>query len=240
MSFSNQTEHYGLPQYAPDDKPTYLGDMNGAYATIDTKLFEANTKANTASEQATSALQTASSANSQAIENKSNIQSISSNVTNLSNSFNNLITGIKYYTKNYTIKTDNSNITIDYPELTINFLEINDVVIAYCNDTCIIKHPDQLDSESNSKSLIESIYIDNFISTYNIRLRPVGYLDALIKTPPTNGEQYQQNVLINLVPNNGKTYIQISGYNTLKLQRYSSGILGYLNFGFMFMFSKTN
>ena len=30
MSFSNQTQHYGLPQYIGSDVPSYLGDFNGA------------------------------------------------------------------------------------------------------------------------------------------------------------------------------------------------------------------
>lgn len=38
MPFTNSTPNYGLPQYIATDKPTYLGDANGAYSTIDTQL----------------------------------------------------------------------------------------------------------------------------------------------------------------------------------------------------------
>jgi len=36
--FSNQTPNYGLPQWENDDKPTWLADMNGAFANIDENL----------------------------------------------------------------------------------------------------------------------------------------------------------------------------------------------------------
>lgn len=38
MPFTNSTPNYGLPQYIATDKPTYLGDANGAYSTIDTRM----------------------------------------------------------------------------------------------------------------------------------------------------------------------------------------------------------
>ena len=36
--FSNQTPNYGLPQWLNDDRPTWLEDMNGAFANIDENL----------------------------------------------------------------------------------------------------------------------------------------------------------------------------------------------------------
>lgn len=41
MSYSSQTANLGLPQYAPDDKPTYLVDANEAYRKIDAAAGEA-------------------------------------------------------------------------------------------------------------------------------------------------------------------------------------------------------
>lgn len=38
MPFTNSTPNYGLPQYIATDKPTYLGDTNSAYSTIDTRM----------------------------------------------------------------------------------------------------------------------------------------------------------------------------------------------------------
>lgn len=106
MSFSNQTEHYELPQYAPDDKPTYLGDMNGAYATIDTQIYNANTKANSASETATSAGQTASEAKQQATENKSKIQNLQSAVEGLNLTINNTKEKVTQFEGDYLIRNN--------------------------------------------------------------------------------------------------------------------------------------
>ena len=47
MPYTNQTPNYGLPQYIATDKPTYLGDANGAYSKIDTQM-----KANAAAAEA--------------------------------------------------------------------------------------------------------------------------------------------------------------------------------------------
>ncbi len=38
MSYTNKTPNYELPQYVADDKPTYLGDFNGAMKKIDEVL----------------------------------------------------------------------------------------------------------------------------------------------------------------------------------------------------------
>jgi len=62
MSFTNQTTNYGLPQWIGTDKPTYLVDQNGAYATIDTELYNANTNAATAVSSAASAVEVAGTA----------------------------------------------------------------------------------------------------------------------------------------------------------------------------------
>ena len=38
MAHTNSTPNYGLPQFIGDDKPTFLGDMNGAFSDIDTAM----------------------------------------------------------------------------------------------------------------------------------------------------------------------------------------------------------
>lgn len=62
MSFTNQTTNYGLPQWIGTDKPTYLVDQNGAYQTIDTELYNANSNAATALSSASSAVEVAGTA----------------------------------------------------------------------------------------------------------------------------------------------------------------------------------
>ena len=38
MSSTNTTPNFGLPQYIPTDKPTFLGDFNKAMLDIDTNM----------------------------------------------------------------------------------------------------------------------------------------------------------------------------------------------------------
>lgn len=66
MSFTNQTTNYGLPQWIGTDKPTYLVDQNGAYATIDSELYTANSNAATAVSSAASAVEVAGTASTNA------------------------------------------------------------------------------------------------------------------------------------------------------------------------------
>ena len=55
MASTNKTTHYDLPQWIGTDKPTFLGDLNGAFSTIDTQLYTAVTNAQNANNNATSA-----------------------------------------------------------------------------------------------------------------------------------------------------------------------------------------
>ena len=55
MASTNKTTHYDLPQWIGTDKPTFLGDLNGAFSTIDTQLYTAVTNAENANNNATSA-----------------------------------------------------------------------------------------------------------------------------------------------------------------------------------------
>ena len=48
MSYTNQTQHYGLPQYVATDIPAYLTDYNQAMATIDQGMNSAKTQAESA------------------------------------------------------------------------------------------------------------------------------------------------------------------------------------------------
>ena len=55
MASTNKTTHFDLPQWIGTDKPTFLGDLNGAFSTIDTQLYTAVTNAENANNNATSA-----------------------------------------------------------------------------------------------------------------------------------------------------------------------------------------
>lgn len=62
MGATNHTTNYNLPQFVGSDKPTWLGDVNGAMLAIDTQMKSNNTLANTAKTTADNAGDTASSA----------------------------------------------------------------------------------------------------------------------------------------------------------------------------------
>lgn len=42
MTASHHTRHYGLSQYAQDDRPTYTGDYNGDMSKIDAAIYAAS------------------------------------------------------------------------------------------------------------------------------------------------------------------------------------------------------
>lgn len=69
MGATNHTTNYNLPQFVGSDKPTWLGDVNGAMNTIDTQMKNNNdlgtlakTTADSAQENANTAIGTANQA----------------------------------------------------------------------------------------------------------------------------------------------------------------------------------
>lgn len=62
MAHTNSTTNYALPQFLPTDKPAWLTDINGAFATIDTAVDAAKDAADAAQGDATQALTDAGNA----------------------------------------------------------------------------------------------------------------------------------------------------------------------------------
>lgn len=62
MGATNHTTNYNLPQFVGSDKPTWLGDINGAMSAIDTQMKANDTLANTAKSTADTASTTAGTA----------------------------------------------------------------------------------------------------------------------------------------------------------------------------------
>lgn len=69
MPYTNQTPNYGLPQYIATDKPTYLGDANGAYSKLDTQM-KANADAAAANQSSVSLLSARVQANETSIADR--------------------------------------------------------------------------------------------------------------------------------------------------------------------------
>ena len=76
MSYTNKTTYYELPQYIGTDKPTYLGDFNGAMVAIDTAMHNNEVAAAGAQSTADSANNLANTAATQANNAISQIQNI--------------------------------------------------------------------------------------------------------------------------------------------------------------------
>lgn len=70
MSSTNTTPNFGLPQYIPTDKPTYLGDFNKAMLDIDTNMKSIENKATSAE----SGIETVQATANQALENANTAQ----------------------------------------------------------------------------------------------------------------------------------------------------------------------
>ena len=66
MAHTNSTPNYNLPQFVGTDKPTWLGDVNGAMLAIDTAVATVSAKADASDAKADGAVTTANSAASTA------------------------------------------------------------------------------------------------------------------------------------------------------------------------------
>lgn len=60
MGHTNQTANYNLPQFVGTDKPSWLGDINDAFAAIDTAIAAAASEASTADGKADGLITTVS------------------------------------------------------------------------------------------------------------------------------------------------------------------------------------
>lgn len=80
-SFSNGTTNFGLPQWEPNDKPTFLVDMNSAYRTIDTQMQANKNDADSAITAAESANTLSNQALSASRENAQNIVTLTNNLS---------------------------------------------------------------------------------------------------------------------------------------------------------------
>ena len=89
MSYTNSTEHYNLPQYIGTDKPTYLGDMNGAYRLIDGKLYEAIQNSSNAVDITGEMSQTVANISQSNSENSKQIAEIKTSLKTVTNTANN-------------------------------------------------------------------------------------------------------------------------------------------------------
>lgn len=109
MSFKQGTEHYNLPQYAPEDTPSWVQDMTGAFKKIDTTMYQIADQSNTSSgavenlQQSVANLTTTVTKNTQDIGNAQT--DIDNNYTELKNADTQLSNRIAANTANITAHT---------------------------------------------------------------------------------------------------------------------------------------
>ena len=96
MGHTNTTPNYNLPQFVGSDKPTFLGDINGAFLAIDSAIAgvaadadSATSTANTAASTAAGAVETANSAASTAASAASTATSAASTANTAADTANN-------------------------------------------------------------------------------------------------------------------------------------------------------
>lgn len=123
MSATNTTTHYNLPLFEATDKPTWLGDWNGAMTALDSAIYEASQtgsgesgKAEEALEKANQAIQQATEAQSQAATALSTATAAQTAVTNLTTDVTENATEIESLkttvaTMQTTLQTATANIT---------------------------------------------------------------------------------------------------------------------------------
>lgn len=86
---TNKTTNYELPQFVGTDKPTWLGDFNGAMATIDAGMHENATDISDMASDVASASSAASQASSDVASLSSTVSSLSSDVSTATTTANN-------------------------------------------------------------------------------------------------------------------------------------------------------
>lgn len=92
MATTNHTPHYNLPQWATGDKVGILANLNPAFNTIDTNLFEAVTNSEAAVNTANSASQVATSVNQAVTELSPDVVKNGADILTLQNLVNTLST----------------------------------------------------------------------------------------------------------------------------------------------------
>lgn len=85
MGATNHTTNYNLPQFVGSDKPTWLGDVNGAMSAIDTQMKANATASATADTKAETALTNAQTAQTTATGAQSTADTASSTATSALN-----------------------------------------------------------------------------------------------------------------------------------------------------------
>lgn len=180
MGATNRTQNYNLPQFVGSDKPTWLGDFNGAMSSIDTQMKANNDLGNTANTTANTALENSATAQSTANSAQSTANSAQSTANSgLEKSLQNELDIAKLNLVNF----DNygiSDMTIDYGTITSGSLNI-----ASNSDGSVCKIYGQINVAGDGTHQIRHITIPNtkLRPTENINIFPCGFMQVANYNP---------------------------------------------------------
>lgn len=189
MAFTNKTPNLGLPQWLPDDKPTWLTDMNGAFSDIDGAVMK--DRGDFASLQST--------VTNQGITISSNTEAIHNNATSIVAANNNI----------ESIRGDISSLVqiINIPKPSIENIAFNSwsCVIYRINSLVLCQFASAFDVHTNETKeivlytgnfpVVTASYIIGNTSGVQLDLRYVGEIDV-----------YNNNIIMRIWGGNTNTY----------------------------------
>lgn len=137
MSSTNKTEHYDLPQWVGSDKPTFLGDFNSAFLSIDKALYQAKADADNAVDVANQANTASATAEPRISRLESQMSNNNATLTTLQNTIN--TNKIKLESKSFQPVSSRSDVTFQYDMNLGQFpLKIDKVIIPNVCNICHI------------------------------------------------------------------------------------------------------
>lgn len=213
MASTNKTTHYDLPQWIGTDKPTFLGDLNGAFSTIDTQLYTAVTNADNANNNATSAAGAVSNMQNDVNGLKTWQTTASSAISGLQNSVrtltpvissgSNLVTGIGTFLSSFSPTISANNITERLITLgSLKLLNIYGILtISYTGTP----------ASSAVTDNVKLIQLENIYSKYNIPTNRIFYEFGTISY--RTSESYP-NIPLSLHSDNSKAFLTTSNWDS--------------------------
>ena len=200
MGATNRTTNYNLPQFVGSDKPTWLGDFNGAMSSIDTQMKANNdlgtlakTTADTAQTTAESAQTTANTANSTA--NTANTTATSA----LAKANQNESDIAKFNLINYDVYTS-QDISIDY-----GTIEAGSIKIASNSDGSVAKIYGQINLRG------DGTHQQRKLNIANTRLRPTSEITIFPTGSYSNENSNTLEGILIKISTNGTVEISVSG-----------------------------
>lgn len=209
MGATNHTTNYNLPQFVGSDKPTWLGDVNGAMSSIDTQMKANNdlattakntadtatttagtalTTAGTASDTATTAQTTATTALNKALVNESNIAKI------------NLDTFTTF---------GNTDITVHDNSLTLSNTETSSLTLATNSDGSLCKIYGSVFGTASTSSIVNITIQTNLRPTNNITISPCSLVYTWDRSNLINSQIVTTGPIV--IETDGKIRIRVGG-----------------------------